>query len=158
MSPEKKYFAPRSPGTLIHMLSSNFVSLITSTMSHKYSLTRNPLPILAILSLPLFSYPCVLSNFASHSSPLLSPMNLQSPLHQGRAYLLVRLVLAFCALPWRIHMRSMILLSAFLVSLCTLLLSIVPSPSFLLLFSLLLPFFPFPFPVVVFLFRLRRYW
>ena len=39
----------------------------------------------------------------------LSPMTLEFPLYRGRAYLLVRLFLAFCALPWQIHKRSMIL-------------------------------------------------
>ena len=39
----------------------------------------------------------------------LSPMTLEFPLYRGRAYLLVRLFLALRALPWRIHIRFMIL-------------------------------------------------
>ena len=42
----------------------------------------------------------------------LSPISLEFPLNLDRDYLLVRLFLAFCALPWRIHIRSMILLLA----------------------------------------------
>ncbi|CAB1107079.1 unnamed protein product [Ectocarpus sp. CCAP 1310/34] len=42
--PTNKSFLPRSPGTLIHMLSLNLVSLITSITSHMCSLTKNPTP------------------------------------------------------------------------------------------------------------------
>ena len=147
MSPEKKYFAPRSPGTLIHMLSSNFVSLIASIMSHKYSLTRNPTPPapLFLLSCPFFFFPIHAYSPTLHPiSPPLSHMTLEFPLYLGHAYLLVRLFLAFSVLPWRIHIRSMILFSAshlFHYPVCVCLLFC--SPSLLLFFSLLLSFFPF---------------
>ena len=115
MSPEKKYFAPRSPGTLIHMLSSNFVSLIASIMSHKYSLTRNPTPPapLFLLSCPFFFFPIHAYSPTLHPiSPPLSHMTLEFPLYLVRAFLFVRPFLAFCALLWRIHIRSIILFSA----------------------------------------------
>ena len=41
-----------------------------------------------------------------------SPMTLEFPLYLGHAYELVQLFQAFCALPRRIHMRSMMLFSA----------------------------------------------
>ena len=49
---KKNKIAFRSPGTRIHMLSSNFVSMFTSIVSHKYSLIRNPTPLA-----PYFCYP-----------------------------------------------------------------------------------------------------
>lgn len=54
-----------------------------------------------------FPYPCVLSNFASYSHPPLCLRTPEFPL-LGRASLLVRPFLAFCALLWQIHIRSML--------------------------------------------------
>ena len=61
MVPKKRYLTPRSPGTLIYKLSSNYVSLITSVMSHRYLLTRSP-----TLRAPLFALFCPFLFFPIH--------------------------------------------------------------------------------------------
>ena len=63
---QEKYFAPRSPGTLIDILSSQIVSLITSIMSHNYYLTRTP-----TRPAPLFLLSCPF---------LFSPIHAYSPI------------------------------------------------------------------------------
>ena len=103
--------APRSPGILIHMFSSNLVSFIASIMSHREALTRNPtLPaplfLLFILSLPLLSCPCVLSNFAYYFPPPLSPMTLEFPRCLGLAYFCSAILIIFrssVANPYSFH-------------------------------------------------------
>ena len=157
MFPEKKKIAHRSTGVPLSKCFRPMLSFNTSIMSHKYSLTRNPTPP-APLSLPLFSYdPGVLSNVASYSArPLVLPGLLNFHCIYNRWRLLVRLFLAFCALSWRIHIYTFHdpILSLFFVSLSTLLLSAVPSPSFQLLFFCVV-FFAFPLPFLS-LFALRR--
>ena len=80
-------------------------------MSHRNYLTRNPTPYSCYpvpfsfsLSIRTLQF-CILF-------PALSLMTLEFPLYLSRDYLLVRLFLAFCALPRRIHLRSIIQLSA----------------------------------------------
>ena len=89
------------------------VSSITSNMSHRYSLTRNPTPpaLLLFLLLPFLFFPFRLSSptLQIPPPPPLSPTTLGFPLCLGRAHLLVRQFLSFRSLPWRTHIRSMIL-------------------------------------------------
>lgn len=97
----KKSFVPRSYGGLIHMLSSNFVSLMTIMVSHKYSLTKNPSP-----PAPLqwkfrpFRFPLFMRNLQLYIlfSPPLSPMTPGFILCLGCVYLPAELSLFF-ALP-----------------------------------------------------------
>ena len=85
MFPKNTYFAPRSPGTHIHMFSSNFVCLI-STTSDTYSLTRNPTPPapLFFLSCPFLVFPIHAYSPTLHQvSPPVSPKTLEIPLYIG---------------------------------------------------------------------------
>ena len=115
MFPQKKCFAPLSPGTLNHMLLFNFVASINCIMSHHNYLTGNPTPPAAYSCYPVpLSFPLSMRTFqlCILFLPLFSPTTLKFPLYLGRDYLLVRLFLAFCAVPRRIHIRPIILFSA----------------------------------------------
>ena len=98
----------------LSVFSSAFVSLVASTMTQIFLDDKpySPRPPF-LLSCPFLFFPIHAYSPTCTLFPLpLSPSNIEFPLYLGHAYLLVRLFLAFSVLPWRIHIRSMILFSA----------------------------------------------
>ena len=91
------------------MVSSNFVSSITSIMLHKYRLGTllSPRPC-SCYPVPLIPHS---PNLPPFSRPL-PPMTLEFSLCVRHAYLLVPLLRFFRALPWRICIRYIMLFSA----------------------------------------------